>query len=61
MTGGTKLTLKERLEYVWRKRRPDPEKGTEHTADGMETRTPSEREFMTNLERVAKPDREKSS
>ena len=55
MSGGTKLTLKERLEYVWRKRRPDPDTGTELTADGVEVRTPSEAEFLGNLEKVAKP------
>jgi len=48
------LTLRERLEYVWKKRRPDPDKGTEQTADGMETRTPSEGEFFGNLEKVAR-------
>ena len=55
MSGGTKLTLKERLEYVWRKRKPDPVTGTELSADGTEVRTPSEVEFMRNLEKVAKP------
>ena len=52
MSGGTKLTLKERLEAVWQKRRPDPETRRELSADGMETRTPSEAEFMGNLEKV---------
>ena len=54
MTGGTKLTLKERLEYVWKKRRPDPATGTELSADGVEVRTPSRDEFLGNLEKVAK-------
>ena len=49
------MTLKERLEYVWRKRKPDPETGTELSADGKEVRTPSEAEFIANLQRVAKP------
>ena len=55
MSGGTKLTLKERLERVWRKQKPNPKTGTELSADGKETRTPSEAEFMANLEKVAKP------
>jgi hypothetical protein len=55
MTGGSKLTLKQRLEYAWGKRRPDPEKGTELTADGIEVRTPSRSEFLGNLEKAAKP------
>ena len=53
------MTLKERLEYVWRKRKPDPETGTEFSADGKEVRTPSEAEFLGNLEKVSpkpKPD-----
>ena len=49
------MTLRERLEHVWAKRKPDPETGTELSADGKETRTPSEAEFMANLEKVAKP------
>ena len=54
MSGGTKLTLKERLENVWLKRRPDRRTGVEQTADGLEVRTPSEAEFMGNLEKVAR-------
>jgi hypothetical protein len=54
MSGGTKLTLRERLEYVWRKRRPDPDTGTEQSADGQEVRTPTYGEFIANLKKVAK-------
>ena len=53
MSGGTKLTLRERLENVWRKQKPDPKTGTELSADGKEVHTPSEAEFMANLEKVA--------
>ena len=49
------MTLRERLENVWRKQKPDPETGTELSAGGKEVRTPSEAEFMGNLEKVAKP------
>ena len=45
----------ERLENVWRKQKPDPVTGTELSADGVQVRTPSEAEFMGNLEKVAKP------
>lgn len=55
MNGGTKLTLKERLENVWRKQKPDPSTGTELSADGVQVRTPSEAEFLGNLEKAAKP------
>lgn len=55
MKGRHQLTLKERLEYVWRKRKPDPKTGTELSADGVEVRTPSEAEFLGNLGKVAKP------
>ena len=54
LTRKGRLALKDRLEYLWGKRPPDAEKGTEHTADGMEVRTPSEAEFMGNLEKVAR-------
>lgn len=49
------MTLKERLENVWRKQKPNPETGTELSADGVQVRTPSETEFIGNLEKVAKP------
>ena len=47
------MTLRERLENVWRKQKPDPKTGTELSADGKEVHTPSEAEFMANLEKVA--------
>ena len=50
------MTLRQRLENVWCKRKPDPETGTELSAEGVEVRTPSEAEFMANLEKVTKPD-----
>jgi hypothetical protein len=47
-------SVRERLEEVWARRKPDPETGTEETAEGMETRTPTRGEFFGNLRRVAK-------
>lgn len=55
MSERKQLSLIERLEYVWGKRKPDREVGTELTADGMEVRTPTRGEFFKNLEKVAKP------
>ena len=55
MSERKQLTVRERLEYVWRKRKPDREAGTELTADGMDVRTPTRGEFFENLEKVAKP------
>src|SRR5260221_189254 len=57
MSGGTKLTLKERLELVWSKRRPDRRTGVEQTADGLEGRTPSEAQFMSNLVHLTRESR----
>ena len=52
---GKHLSVRERLEYVWRKRKPDPVAGTELTADGMEVPIPSRDEYLANLEKLAKP------
>lgn len=58
MSEENKLSLRERLEYVWRKHKPDPKTGTEMTADGIEIRTPTRGEFYDNLEKTAPPPKE---
>jgi hypothetical protein len=49
-------SLRERLEAVWARRKPDPETGTELTAEGMKTRTPTRGEFLDNLRRASDPE-----
>ena len=49
-------SLRQRLERVWTKRRPNPDDQTEFTAEGKKTRTPTQDEFFGNLEKASEPE-----
>ena len=54
MTAKKQPSLRERLERIWRDRRPEKD-GYELSAEGEEVRTPSAGEFLGNLEKASKP------
>jgi hypothetical protein len=53
VTRGKRETLRERLEHVWSRSRPNKASGNELSAEGETMRTPTRDEFFGNLEKAS--------